>query len=74
MILTVITKDYNNPDNVTLAVKALDLYKLETGKGQNNRSSNRGRPKKKQEGSAADTKVADVYESPSIMQPVYTVD
>ena len=25
---------YNNPDNVTLAVKALDLYKLETGKGQ----------------------------------------
>ena len=24
---------YNNPDNVTLAVKALDLYKLETGKG-----------------------------------------
>lgn len=45
---------YNNPDNVTLAVKALDLYKLETGKGQNNRGSNRGRPKKKQEGSAAD--------------------
>ena len=25
---------YNNPDNVNLASKAIDLYKLETGKGQ----------------------------------------
>ena len=28
---------YNNPNNVGLAVKALDLYKLETGKGQNSK-------------------------------------
>jgi hypothetical protein len=35
---------YNNPDNVTLAVKALDLYKLETGKGQ----KGPGRPRKQQ--------------------------
>jgi hypothetical protein len=43
---------YNNPDNVTLAVKALDLYKLETGKGQNTqkRRSNRKQP----QSSAAD--------------------
>lgn len=43
---------YNNPDNVTLAVKALDLYKLETGKGHS--AKTKGRPKKEpQEGSAA---------------------
>ena len=43
---------YNNPDNVTLAVKALDLYKLETGKGQNTRKK---RPNRKQpQSSAAD--------------------
>ena len=43
---------YNNPDNVTLAVKALDLYKLETGKGQvtQKRRSNRRQP----QNSAAD--------------------
>lgn len=43
---------YNNPDNVTLAVKALDLYKLETGKGQ----KGPGRPRKQSApaGSAAD--------------------
>jgi len=45
---------YNNPDNVTLAVKALDLYKLETGKGR----KGPGRPRKQQpapaQGSAAD--------------------
>lgn len=43
---------YNNPDNVTLAVKALDLYKLETGKGQvtQKRRSNRKQP----QNSAAD--------------------
>ena len=44
---------YNNPNNVTLAVKALDLYKLETGKGQGTRKrrSDRQQP---QGGSAAD--------------------
>ena len=43
---------YNNPDNVTLAVKALDLYKLETGKGR----KGPGRPRKQTapQGSAAD--------------------
>ena len=29
---------YNNPDNVTLASKAIDLYKLETGKSQNKKN------------------------------------
>ena len=44
---------YNNPNNVTLAVKALDLYKLETGKGHS--AKTKGRPKKEpQEGSDAD--------------------
>ena len=44
---------YNNPNNVTLAVKALDLYKLETGKGHS--AKTKGRPRKEpQEGSAAD--------------------
>jgi hypothetical protein len=42
---------YNNPNNVTLAVKALDLYKLETGKGQN---TQKRRSNRKQGGSAAD--------------------
>lgn len=43
---------YNNPDNVTLAVKALDLYKLETGRGR----KGPGRPRKQAapSGSAAD--------------------
>lgn len=43
---------YNNPDNVTLAVKALDLYKLETGRGR----KGPGRPRKQSApvGSAAD--------------------
>ena len=40
---------YKNPDNVTLASKAIDLYKLETGKTQTKQQS---RPKPK--GSAAD--------------------
>ena len=42
---------YNNPNNVTLAVKALDLYKLETGKG---RSTQKRRSNRQQGGSAAD--------------------
>jgi hypothetical protein len=42
---------YNNPNNVTLAVKALDLYKLETGKGQGTRKR---RSNRQQSGSAAD--------------------
>ena len=42
---------YNNPNNVTLAVKALDLYKLETGKGQGSRKR---RSSRQQGGSAAD--------------------
>ena len=29
---------YNNPDNASLASKAIDLYKLETGKGQRSKS------------------------------------
>jgi hypothetical protein len=43
---------YNNPNNVTLAVKALDLYKLETGKGR----KGPGKPRKQQatRASAAD--------------------
>jgi len=42
---------YNNPNDVTLAVKALDLYKLETGKGQGSRKR---RSNRQQTGSAAD--------------------
>ena len=44
---------YNNPNNVTLAVKALDLYKLETGKGQGSRKRRSGSRQPKG-GSAAD--------------------
>jgi hypothetical protein len=40
---------YNNPDNVALASKAIDLYKLETGKTQTKQQS-----KPKPQGSAAD--------------------
>jgi hypothetical protein len=43
---------YNNPDNVTLAVKALDLYKLETGKGQVTQKKRSNRRQK--QNSAAD--------------------
>jgi len=39
---------YNNPDNVALASKAIDLYKLETGVTQ------KQQPRKKSQGSAAD--------------------
>ena len=39
---------YNNPDNVALASKAIDLYKLETGVTQ------KQQPRKKVQGSAAD--------------------
>tara|TARA_R110002020_G_scaffold167017_2_gene355193 strand:+ start:2875 stop:3723 length:849 start_codon:yes stop_codon:yes gene_type:complete len=42
---------YNNPDNVSLASKAIDLYKLETGTGQPQKR--RSRPKAKP-ASAAD--------------------
>ena len=41
---------YNNPDNVTLASKAIDLYKLETGKSQTQSQPRKQRP----QGSAAD--------------------
>ena len=41
---------YNNPDNVTLASKAIDLYKLETGKSQTQSQPRQQRP----QGSAAD--------------------
>lgn len=41
---------YNNPDNVALASKAIDLYKLETGAGQ----SQTKRQSRKPQGSAAD--------------------
>jgi len=41
---------YNNPDNVTLASKAIDLYKLETGKSQTQSQPRQRR----QRGSAAD--------------------
>ena len=41
---------YNNPDNVTLASKAIDLYKLETGKSQTKSQPRQQRP----QGSAAD--------------------
>jgi hypothetical protein len=44
---------YNNPNNVTLAVKALDLYKLDTGKGQGSRKRRSGN-RQPQGGSAAD--------------------
>lgn len=44
---------YNNPNNVTLAIKALDLYKLETGKGQGSRKRRSGN-RQPQGGSAAD--------------------
>ena len=41
---------YNNPDNVTLASKAIDLYKLETGKSQTKSQPRQQRS----QGSAAD--------------------
>ena len=41
---------YKNPDNVTLASKAIDLYKLETGKSQTQSQPRQKRP----QGSAAD--------------------
>jgi len=41
---------YKNPDNVTLASKAIDLYKLETGKSQTQSQPRQRRP----QGSAAD--------------------
>jgi len=41
---------YKNPDNVTLASKAIDLYKLETGKSQTKSQPRQQRP----QGSAAD--------------------
>ena len=41
---------YKNPDNVTLASKAIDLYKLETGKSQTQSQPRKQRP----QGSAAD--------------------
>ena len=44
---------YNNPNNVTLAIKALDLYKLETGKGQGSRKRRSGN-RQPHGGSAAD--------------------
>lgn len=40
---------YNNPDNVALASKAIDLYKLETGKNQSKQQ-----PRKQSRASAAD--------------------
>ena len=40
---------YNNPDNVALASKAIDLYKLERGITQT-----KSQPRQKQQGSAAD--------------------
>ena len=43
---------YNNPDNVTLAIKAIDLYKLETGVGK--KSSKRTKSKSQSSSSAAD--------------------
>jgi len=42
---------YNNPDNVTLASKAIDLFKLETGAGQ---SQTKRQSRKPKQGSAAD--------------------
>ena len=42
---------YNNPDNVTLASKAIDLYKLETGMSQTQQPRQR---QPQQRGSAAD--------------------
>ena len=43
---------YNNPDNVTLAIKAIDLYKLETGVGK--KPSKRTKSKSQSSSSAAD--------------------
>ena len=43
---------YKNPDNVTLASKAIDLYKLETGKSQTKSQPRQQQPQ--QRGSAAD--------------------
>ena len=40
---------YKNPDNVALASKAIDLYKLETGKAQSKQQ-----PRKQSRASAAD--------------------
>ena len=43
---------YNNPDNVTLAIKAIDLYKLENG--VSSKPSKRKTSKSQSTGSAAD--------------------
>ena len=45
---------YDNPDDVTLAVKALDLYKLETGQGQQRTQKNRSGQRRRKASSAAD--------------------
>jgi hypothetical protein len=51
-----------NPDNVSLAVKALDLYKLESGKGQSSRQrrSNRRQPTTASAADMVSTKTTNV--------------
>jgi len=44
---------YRNPDNVALASKAIDLYKMESGKGQNSKQR-RSNPRGQSSRSAAD--------------------
>ena len=44
---------YRNPDNVALAAKAIDLYKMETGQGQSS-SNRRSTPERRSPGAAAD--------------------
>jgi len=44
---------YNNPDNVSLASKAIDLYKMETGKGQSS-NKRRSSPQRQSAEAAAD--------------------
>jgi len=44
---------YRNPDNVSLAAKAIDLYKMETGKGQSS-IQKRPTPQRQSSGTAAD--------------------
>lgn len=53
---------YRNPDNVSLASKAIDLYKLETGKGQRSkqRRSNRQQPTTQSAADMVSTKTTNV--------------
>lgn len=60
---------YDNPDDVTLAVKALDLYKLETGQGQQRTQKNRSDQRRRKTSSSAADIVSTKTTSVDARQP-----